>query len=106
MLGFRLREGVDLDALAVTYGDLVVRGIEAGVAEGLERGWVVRDAFDSASVTSEGRRREHMSRLVGRGSLRLSDPDGFLFSNSVISSVFCELQSLGAMKLPQRQPRE
>lgn len=36
------------------------------------------------------------SRITGRRKLRLSDPDGFLFSNSVISSVFCELDKLKA----------
>lgn len=90
MLGFRLREGLDLDALAASYGDLAVRRVEAGVAEGLHRGWVVREVGNERGGKISGITGSTAPAV--RGSLRLSDPDGFLFSNSVISSVFCELQ--------------
>eukprot|EP00903_Cladosiphon_okamuranus_P015355 g14181.t1 len=159
MLGFRLKEGLDLDFVASTYGQTAVRRVEQGVAEALRRGWVIRDqncsnvgsedgggsgtdgigndgvvhqdvdVFGTRSGTegmreassvggtkcdvdwrsngSLGRpgveagsdgRIETIEGVVGGGPpagglgrLRLSDPDGFLFSNSVISSVFCEL---------------
>lgn len=156
MLGLRLKEGLDLDVVASNYGQTAVHRVEEGVAEGLRRGWVVRDQNGSnggggggdtngtggVDVVDQGvdvfRVRsgtEGVSQANsvgaancgvdcrdddssghagiearsgggietaqgvlggaspsgGLGRLRLSDPDGFLFSNSVISSVFCEL---------------
>lgn len=145
MLGFRLKEGLDLEAVASRYGRTAVRLIEEGIAEGLARGWVIHERKRSGSSGGgvgggegsdmdvggiggdgsrggtgraeaggggeeekvqdgdgdgdgggrRGRRRPPSSvsgsRGEGLGTLRLSDPDGFLFSNSVISSVFCEL---------------
>ncbi|CAN0180841.1 unnamed protein product [Ectocarpus sp. 13 AM-2016] len=156
MLGFRLKEGLDLRVVASKYGHSAARRVEEGATEGLRRGWVVRDAaargirggdavaggekgdrnvgrvdddfvydggrgsssstLDAGSVagnvgdhgrTSPGRgladdrggghedRTADVASNSGPrgewGTLRLSDPDGFLFSNSVISSVFCEL---------------
>lgn len=157
MLGFRLMEGLDLEAVASKYDCTAARRIERGVSEGLRHGWVIRDQFDDvgvgvgadvdddvdvdggsrssggcesvSSAKSIGGRRtadghdsdgDTLGRLRvevgggnggngseegggrgvesggsanggGLGRLRLSDPDGFLFSNSVISSVFCEL---------------
>lgn len=134
MLGFRLKEGLDLDALALKYGDLAADTVRAGAAEGLQRGWVVEFLANETSATvnmkrgagsdcdansrrdpvrheSSGGRIKTVAvgSEVGRGGsgrgpgsepgrevrrLRLSDPDGFLFSNSVISSVFCALEEL------------
>lgn len=154
MLGFRLKEGLDLDVVASNYGQTAVRRIEEGVAEGLRRGWVIRDRNGSNSSDGGGTSGTGGVGVVGQvadalgtrsgtegvskansvgadcvvdwrdddssgraggeaggggeietaqgvvsggspsgglGRLRLSDPDGFLFSNSVISSVFCEL---------------
>lgn len=188
MLGFRLKEGLDLQVVADNYGHAAVRRVEKGVAEGLQRGWVIRERANDSSTSSTGagvvaggvvaggvvigggedggedgggtgggqefrsrgdavgdcgigsdavgeattfgdRKRGRSSGSVedvyvdtdegagvsrgegstasaaagaaaatraespggGVGRLRLSDPDGFLFSNSVISSVFCEL---------------
>lgn len=106
MLGFRLKEGLDLDALASRYGTRAARNVEEGAAEGIDRGWVLRDHEDGGAagrVSASARKisfegggggdSEGLSPegLMKWGRLRLSDPDGFLFSNSVISSVFCEL---------------
>lgn len=148
MLGFRLREGLDLDAIASEYGARAASTIAKGAEEGIRRGWVVLqdengsdggDGVDRSSSpcmnagvdghdcavkgvestinstinstemrngihkvpvegsgsgrgSSEGESIEtSLGSLNRRGRLRLSDPDGFLFSNSVISSVFCEL---------------
>lgn len=166
MLGLRLREGLDLDALALKYGPLAAETVEAGAAEGLRRGWVelvVESDQEKASTNmvvkggqhDEGKRAversirgprsdrvyrggertmgdfiggnvdgskgegliegalttdvdtDHERGVVAGGAgggvtvgrvkrLRLSDPDGFLFSNSVISSVFCKLDQLHA----------
>ena len=124
MLGFRLREGLDLEVVASRYGRTAVRRVEEGVAEGLQRGWVIRELkpsgcggggkndMDVGDVRGESeeeqdsRRKPQRAVLGGRseglGTLRLSDPDGFLFSNSVISSVFCELDGWKRGKEEQR----
>lgn len=155
MLGFRLKEGLDLRVVASKYGHSAARRVEEGATEGLRLGWVVRDTAARGSHGGDaGAGGEKGSRNVGRAdddfgydggrgssstlgagsaagdvgdhgrispgrglpddrggvredrtaevasssgprgewaTLRLSDPDGFLFSNSVISSVFCEL---------------
>lgn len=107
MLGFRLREGLDLDAIASKHGNQAALAVEDGSAEGLRLGWVLREGMEEANYglfygerarTSDshfGDSRHNQARSVSegyrRGRLRLSDPEGFLFSNSVISSVFCEL---------------
>ena len=102
MLGFRLREGLDLDALASEYGTRAAKMVKEGCKEGVRQGWVLQDDIDETSVTlnASGRRRfvtgtdgagGERSMRCRRRTLRLSDPEGFLFSNSVISSVFCKL---------------
>lgn len=104
MLGFRLREGLDLDAIASKHGNRVALAVQDGSAEGLRLGWVLREGMekDNYGLFHGERARRTGSRFgdsrhnqvsegCRRGRLRLSDPEGFLFSNSVISSVFCEL---------------
>lgn len=125
MLGFRLKEGLDLDTVASKYGERAARVVEIGASEGLHCGWVFHedrdggvrmsggddavrnrgfstvdssiglDVFgkrvDGIDVRETKEERRSDTSSSGRGTLRLSDPEGFLFSNSVISSIFCEL---------------
>lgn len=107
MLGFRLREGLDLDAIASKHGNRAALAVEDGSAEGLRLGWVLREGMEEAHYSlshgdgagrigscfgdSRHNQAQSVSGASRRGRLRLSDPEGFLFSNSVISSVFCEL---------------
>ena len=77
MTRLRTKDGLDLDwILAQNNGTellrLVLKGAELGIDLGLAN--IVEGEDKSASST-----------------LRLSDPEGFLFSNSVISSIFAEL---------------
>jgi putative oxygen-independent coproporphyrinogen III oxidase len=69
MLGLRLAEGVSLVALAEKFGEEKVEEIYKCLQPYLEKGWV---------------------EVVGR-RLRLSDPQGFLFSNVVLAELFKEL---------------
>lgn len=132
MLGFRLKEGLNLEAVASRYGRTAVRRIEEGIAEGLTRGWVIHEQRSSGSRGGGGGvggiggdsgsrgdcRTEHAGAVgggedekgqnsggggEGLGTLRLADPDGFLFSNSVISSVFCELDGWKRGEEEQRE---
>lgn len=67
MLGFRLAEGIDLVALRHQFGDEVVARILKTLAPYEKAGWVERPN----------------SKRV-----RLSDPEGFLLSNTILSTLF------------------
>jgi len=66
MLGLRLAEGVDLSRIAADFGDEVVSKIHDCLESYYQQGLV--------------------SLMNGR--LRLSDPQGFLFSNSILATLF------------------
>ncbi|GAB1541013.1 radical SAM family heme chaperone HemW [Scytonema sp. NUACC21] len=66
MLGLRLAEGVSLAALAEQFGDEKVKQIHYYCKPYYDKGWVE----------------------VAQGRLRLTDPDGFLFSNVVLAELF------------------
>jgi oxygen-independent coproporphyrinogen-3 oxidase len=68
MLGLRLAEGVSLTKLKEEFGDERVSKIWQCLQPYCKQGWV---------------------ELVGE-RLRLSDPDGFLFSNVVLANLFAE----------------
>ncbi|WP_414528009.1 radical SAM family heme chaperone HemW [Nodularia chucula] len=69
MLGLRLAEGVSLAMLAQKFGEGKVKEIHQCLQPYLDKGWV---------------------EVVG-GRLRLSDPQGFLFSNVVLADLFEKL---------------
>ena len=70
MLGLRLADGVNLDALTIQFGEEKVNEIYKCCDPYFKKGWV---------------------EVVG-GRLRLSDPDGFLFSNVVLAKLFEKLE--------------
>lgn len=69
MVGLRLREGIDLWALAETHGAAAVAELQALLTPEIQKGWGVVDPGP-----------------VPR--LRLTDPEGFLFSNQVLVKLF------------------
>ncbi|KAG5190763.1 oxygen-independent coproporphyrinogen III oxidase [Tribonema minus] len=73
MLGLRLSEGVDLDKLREEVGAEWVERVLRGAREGVEGG---------------------LARVEG-GRLALTNPEGMLMSNSVISGIFAELGETG-----------
>jgi putative oxygen-independent coproporphyrinogen III oxidase len=68
MLGLRLAEGVSLSSLIAEFGEEKVASIHKCWRSHLERGWVE----------------------VVAGRLRLTDPQGFLFSNVVLADLFAQ----------------
>ncbi|MBD2194798.1 MULTISPECIES: radical SAM family heme chaperone HemW [Calothrix] len=68
MLGLRLPEGMSLAALAVAFGNEKVEQIYQFLQPYFDKGWVE----------------------IVDGRLRLSDPQGFLFSNVVLAELFAE----------------
>ena len=71
----RTKEGLNLDFMEIVYGEKVKEAILRGS----------KFAVDAGIARVEG----------GEDvSLRLEDPDGFLFSNHVVSQIFFELERI------------
>ncbi|HEY9663065.1 MAG TPA: radical SAM family heme chaperone HemW, partial [Allocoleopsis sp.] len=70
MLGLRLAEGIPLAGLIEQFGEAIVQQILVCLQPYCEQGW----------VRLEGEN--------GMGRIRLSDPEGFLFSNVVLTDLF------------------
>ncbi|CAN0408491.1 unnamed protein product, partial [Ectocarpus fasciculatus] len=67
MLGFRLKEGLDLRVVASKYGHSAARRVEEGASEGLRLGWVVRDTAARGSHGGDvGAGGEKGGRKAGR----------------------------------------
>lgn len=75
MLGLRLADGLSLSALTEQFGAAIVAEILACLQPYRESGWM------EIEEGSEGDR------------IRLSDPEGFLFSNVVLTALFKRFQS-------------
>ncbi|MFM7426432.1 MAG: radical SAM family heme chaperone HemW [Elainella sp.] len=69
MLGLRLAEGLDLQALAAQFGEPALQQIQTCLEPYRTKGWIEPDTI----------------------RLRLSDPEGFLFSNVMLSELFKQL---------------
>lgn len=83
MLGLRLAEGLSIPALTQQFGQETVTKIWQCLKPYHQNGWVAvetgaTDDFDGATLPSTGR-------------IRLTDPEGFLFSNVILVSLFDEL---------------
>ncbi|NET60469.1 MAG: coproporphyrinogen III oxidase [Symploca sp. SIO2E6] len=83
MLGLRLAEGLRLSTLIQQFGEAILERIGTSLYPHYCNGWVEVIGIDGKLVElPEG------SRLPVAGKLRLSDPEGFLFSNTVLADLF------------------
>ncbi|NJN04368.1 MAG: coproporphyrinogen III oxidase [Leptolyngbyaceae cyanobacterium SL_1_1] len=73
MVGLRLAEGIDLAVLNQQFGSETVERLQKRLRPYIQQGWV---EIVAAGATS--------------ARLRLSDPEGFLFSNVVLTALFEE----------------
>lgn len=69
MLGLRLAEGVSLGEIKEEFGEEIVEKIFVCLEPYFQEGWVEFNAGET-------------------GNLRLTDPEGFLFSNTVLADLF------------------
>ena len=76
MLGLRLAEGLSLKVLSQKFGSTTVERILSCLQPYFQQGWV--DLFEPYSVDSR---------------IRLTDPEGFLFSNTVLVALWTEFDS-------------
>lgn len=83
MVGLRLAEGVDLSG----YSDGIWQQLLACLQPYLKKGWVILEP-------SPVRGRVESTVGVPARRLRLSDPEGFLFSNQVLVDIFNHLNNL------------
>lgn len=74
MLRLRLAEGIDLQALQVEFGEQSVGQLWHCVQRYYRQGWVELEGKVKAGLP--------------QGRLRLSDPEGFLYSNTVLAAIF------------------
>ena len=73
MLRLRLQEGIDLSAIAQQYGSETAKHITSVLTPYIDQNWVNLGKLD-----------DHDSW----GTLKLSDPEGFLFSNQILAELF------------------
>jgi putative oxygen-independent coproporphyrinogen III oxidase len=88
MLGLRLAEGLSLTALAEAFGAQALQQILVGLRPYLQQGWA--EILDAAKQPIAASNFE-AEALHLDCRLRLSDPEGFLFSNLILSSLFEKL---------------
>ena len=81
MLGLRLAEGVSLSALA-EFGEETLTQIWTCLQSYHRQGWV--EIVGNGEVISD-------DKIPSSGHLRLTDPEGFLFSNTVLAALFADL---------------
>ena len=83
MLGLRLAEGVSLSHLTQQFGEETLEQIWICLQPYYHQGWVEFLAIDGKPLNLE---EEKNLLLVER--LKLTDPEGFLFSNTVLAALF------------------
>jgi coproporphyrinogen III oxidase-like Fe-S oxidoreductase len=89
MLGLRLAEGLDMRQLCARFGVAVAREtLRALVAQPPSRVAAFASEAERAEVELHGDDRLCVERV---SRVRLTDPEGFMVSNDVISSVFADL---------------
>lgn len=79
MLGMRLAEGLSLARLREEFGEKILAEIWVTVEPYYRKGWVEVLGLELGDD------------LPRDGMLRLSDPEGFLFSNSILADLFSRL---------------
>lgn len=95
MLRLRLSAGLDLAEMATTFGADEARKVLRALEPHMETGRAILDApkHDGTVLYISGEGYTDLPRedTLPLGVVRLSDPEGFLVSNDIISSVFAEL---------------
>lgn len=84
MLGLRLADGLSVGNLTEQFGETVLSQIFACLQDYQQLGWVM---YLDGSAT----KREFLERSHPPHRIRLTDPEGFLFSNVVLTALFEQL---------------
>lgn len=86
MLGLRLAEGLSLSTLRSQFGEKTFEQIWTSLQPYYRNGWVEIVGTDGKAIAVQ-----NDQKLMMTGQLRLSDPEGFLFSNTVLADLFSQL---------------
>ena len=86
MLGLRLADGVSLEAIAQKFGENTLDKIWSCLQPYYRQGWVEITGTDGLLLDMVD-----SQKLPQFGNLRLSDPEGFLFSNTILATLFSKL---------------
>jgi oxygen-independent coproporphyrinogen-3 oxidase len=86
MLGLRLADGLSLSTLVQQFGEKTLEQIWMGLQPYHGNGWV-----EILGAEGEAVQLQDAQKLPMTGQLRLSDPEGFLFSNTVLADLFNHL---------------
>ncbi|HHP7244807.1 MAG TPA: radical SAM family heme chaperone HemW [Elainellaceae cyanobacterium] len=103
MLGLRLSDGIRIDTLICQFGEPSVQRMLRCLSPYAEQGWVVLESHSGRSprllipdaipdATTLDNLSERRPLLEGH-RIRLTDPEGFLFSNRVLAEIFKEFSS-------------
>ena len=87
MLGLRLAEGLTLSTLTQQFGEKTLEQIWAALQPYYRNAWV-----EVVGANGETIELQNTQKLPKSGHLRLSDPEGFLFSNTVLAALFSHLE--------------
>src|SRR5919202_1373826 len=87
MLGLRLAEGLTLSTLTQQFGEKTLEQIWAALQPYYRNAWV-----EVVGANGETIELQNTQKLPKSGQLRLSDPEGFLFSNTVLAALFSHLE--------------
>ncbi|MGB3405097.1 MAG: radical SAM family heme chaperone HemW [Microcoleaceae cyanobacterium] len=79
MLGLRLAEGINLTQLSQRFGDCIIEPILTSLAPYQQQGWVRVTSNRSSETAAPDLR------------IELNDPEGFLFSNTILADLFAQL---------------
>lgn len=87
MLGLRLTDGINCATLVDRFGGNVLQGIWPSLHQYHRQGWV-------EILTSEGIpiALSPESPLPATSRIRLTDPEGFLFSNTILATLFQQME--------------
>ncbi|MGA9378317.1 MAG: radical SAM family heme chaperone HemW [Phormidium sp.] len=87
MLGLRLAEGLELADLAEKFGRETLDKIWQCLQPHYQKGWVKISANNNSNISLSP-----SEKLPATGRLKLTDPEGFLFSNTVLADLFSNLE--------------
>lgn len=91
MLGLRLAEGLEIAVLTENFGRKTLEKIWHCLQPYYQTGWVAISANNGANVYLSP-----TDKLPATGRLKLTDPEGFLFSNTVLAALFSQLENAEA----------
>jgi oxygen-independent coproporphyrinogen-3 oxidase len=86
MLGLRLADGLSLSALREKFGETLIERIWRSLQPSVDKGWIKIVNPDGSVIDMQA-----VSNRPISGRIRLSDPDGFLFSNTILADIFKDI---------------